>query len=169
MTSRALAVAAWESLFRAQVTVMRTLAAEFPSKQITLNEYDVLFTVSREPGRRIRLRDLNRHVLLTQPSVSRMVDRLATRGLLTKAIDPDDGRGTIVALTDEGLVLFRSVAHVHMDSISERVGGILNEHELTLLAELCDRLRGGNNSGAIDIDDNDNDNDGDGDSTDGDR
>ena len=60
MTKQAVAVAAWESLFRAQVSVMRTLAAEFPSKEISLNEYDVLFNITRAPGRRLRLKDLNR-------------------------------------------------------------------------------------------------------------
>ncbi|GAA3883427.1 hypothetical protein GCM10022381_27030 [Leifsonia kafniensis] len=143
MTRQAVAVAAWESLFRAQVAVMRTLAAEFPSKEISLNEYDVLFTVSREPERRIRLRDLNRHVLLTQPSVSRMVDRLVSRGFLDKGTDPTDGRGTIVELTPEGFALFRRVAHSHMDSITKRVGDTLNEEELTQLTALCDRLRRG--------------------------
>lgn len=43
------AVNAWESLFRAQVTVMRSLAGSFPSHEISLNEYDVLFNLSREP------------------------------------------------------------------------------------------------------------------------
>ena len=40
--SRAAAVAAWEALFRAQVSVMRSLAASFPTDEISLNEYDVL-------------------------------------------------------------------------------------------------------------------------------
>jgi len=141
VTRQAVAVAAWESLFRAQVSVMRALTAEFPSKEISLNEYDVLFTVSREPERRIRLRDLNRHVLLTQPSVSRMVDRLVSRGFLRKETDPSDGRGTIVELTPEGFTLFRRVARSHMDSITKRVGDVLSEDELTLLMDLCDRLR----------------------------
>jgi DNA-binding MarR family transcriptional regulator len=122
---------------------MRSLAAEFPSKEISLNEYDVLFTVSREPGRRIRLRDLNRHVLLTQPSVSRMVDRLVSRGFLDKGTDPADGRGTIVELTADGFALFRRVAHSHMDSITKRVGDALSEEELAQLIVLCDRLRRG--------------------------
>lgn len=150
MTRQAVAVAAWESLFRAQVSVMRALASEFPSKEISLNEYDVLFTVSREPGRRIRLRDLNRHVLLTQPSVSRMVDRLVTRGLLDKGTDPSDGRGTIVELTSEGFTLFRRVALTHMDSITKRVGDALTEDELTQLTALCDRLRDGESESASD-------------------
>ena len=141
MAERAITVAAWESLFRAQVTIMRALAAEFPSDVISLNEYDVLFNITRAPQRRLRLKELNRAVLITQPSVSRLVDRLAARGLVTKTHDPDDGRGTIVAITDEGFALFRRVAFTHMDAIDRHVGQALDENELRELTGLCDRLR----------------------------
>jgi DNA-binding MarR family transcriptional regulator len=137
------AVAAWESLFRAQVQVMRTLSTEFPSREISMNEYDVLFNLTRQPGRRARLRDLNRHVLLTQPSVSRLIDRLAARGCVEKSEDPADARGTIIAITDEGYALFRRVALTHMRTISEQVGGVLDEDELKQLTALCDKLRDG--------------------------
>jgi DNA-binding MarR family transcriptional regulator len=141
MADRATTVAAWESLFRAQVSVMRALAAEFPSDVISLNEYDVLFNITRAPGRRLRLKDLNHNVLITQPSVSRLVDRLAARGLLAKLPDPRDGRGTIVSITDEGFALFRRVAITHMDAINRQFGDSLSEDELRTLAELCNRLR----------------------------
>jgi DNA-binding MarR family transcriptional regulator len=141
MSDRALTVAAWESLFRAQVTIMRALASEFPSEIISLNEYDVLFNITRAPGRRLRLKDLNRNVLITQPSVSRLVDRLASRGLLAKTHDPEDGRGTLVAITDEGFALFRRVAITHVQAINRHVGGGLDDAELRTLTELCDRLR----------------------------
>lgn len=141
MADRAITVAAWESLFRAQVTIMRALAAEFPSEVISLNEYDVLFNITRAPGRRLRLKDLNRNVLITQPSVSRLVDRLASRGLITKLHDPSDGRGTIVAITDEGFALFRRVAISHMDAINRQFGDTLSEAELQTLTDLCTRLR----------------------------
>ena len=141
MADRATTVAAWESLFRAQVTIMRALAAEFPSEVISLNEYDVLFNISRAPGRRLRLKDLNRSVLITQPSVSRLVDRLTARGFVTKAPDPADGRGTIVGITEEGFALFRRVAISHMDAINRQFGDALSEEELRTLADLCNRLR----------------------------
>ncbi|WP_308798605.1 MarR family winged helix-turn-helix transcriptional regulator [Agromyces silvae] len=147
MADRTRTVAAWESLFRAQVAVMRALAAEFPSDVISLNEYDVLFNITRAPDRRLRLKDLNRHVLLTQPSVSRLVDRLTARGLLTKSDDPLDGRGTIVAITPEGFQLFREVAIAHMEAITRHVGSALDTDELAHLAELCDRLRVSVNGG----------------------
>ena len=141
MVDRMIAVGAWESLFRAQVAIMRSLAANFPSKEISLNEYDVMFNLSRQPDRCIRLRELNRHVLLTQPSVSRLVDRLVSRGYLHKHTDPADGRGAIIELTDAGLALFRRVAVDHMNSITQRIGETLNELELQQLTMLCDKLR----------------------------
>jgi Transcriptional regulators len=139
--TRANAVSTWESLFRAQVSVMRTLAAEFPTGEISFNEYDVLFTLSQQPERSLRLRDLNRHVLLTQPSVSRLVDRLVARGYVGKCPEPTDARGTVIRLTDAGFETFRRVAVDHMASITRRVGGALNPAEMAQLAALSDKLR----------------------------
>jgi DNA-binding MarR family transcriptional regulator len=134
-------LAAWESLFRAQVTVLRQLSREFPTGDISFNEYDVLFNLSRQDGRRLRIRDLSRHLLLTQPSVSRMVDRLVGKGLVTKESDPGDGRGTFVCLTDAGYALFRRVAVSHAASINRHVGTALSTRELEQLTALTDRIR----------------------------
>jgi DNA-binding MarR family transcriptional regulator len=141
VSEKSLAVDAWEALFRAQVSVLRQLNAEFPTGLLSFNEYDVLFNLSRQQGRRLRLRDLNRHLLLTQPSVSRLVDRLVERGLVTKEADPGDGRGTIVCLSDAGHDLFRRVAVTHAETIWRRVGGALSISELEQLTALSDKLR----------------------------
>ncbi len=142
MTDKSLAIDAWEALFRAQVSVLRQLNAEFPSSEISFTEYDVLLNLSRAPERRMRIRDLIPHLLLSQPSVSRLIDRLAARGLVEKLPDENDARGTIVALTADGWELFKRVAVVHADSIARRVGGALTPDELEQLAALCRRLRG---------------------------
>lgn len=143
MSDSATAVTAWEALFRAQVSVMRQLSAEFPAGDISLNDYDVLFTLSRAPKRRLRIRNLGENLLITQPSVSRLIDRLASRGLVSKAPDPDDGRGVIVELTEAGFAAFRRAAAHHMESITDRLGGALSHHELVQLTDLCNRLRAG--------------------------
>jgi len=139
--SSRLVVDAWEALFRAQVSVVRDLRDGFTGTGLSMNEYDVLFNVHREPERRIRLRDLNRNVLITQSSVSRLVDRLVARGFLVKCDDESDGRGTVVGLTAEGTAIFRRVAALHVAGINERLGGTLTDDELRMLASLCDRLR----------------------------
>jgi DNA-binding MarR family transcriptional regulator len=140
MTKPVSPVAAWESLFRAQVAVMRQISSEFPSDVISLNEYDVLFTLSLAENRTLRIRELNENVLLTQPSISRLVDRLAARGLVTKLTDPNDGRGTLVALTETGFALFRDAAHIHGRSIASRMSKALSPDELTELERLTRKL-----------------------------
>ncbi|WP_253206209.1 MarR family winged helix-turn-helix transcriptional regulator [Curtobacterium aetherium] len=140
-SEKATAVAAWESLFRAQVTVMRNLNTEFPSAEISFNEYDVCFNLSTQPGRRCRMRDLTGHLLLTQPSVSRLVDRLAAKGIVEKQPDPTDARGVIVALTAHGFDVYRAVAVQHASTIAAQVGAGLDDAELRTLTELCTKLR----------------------------
>ncbi len=142
MSERSEAVDAWEALYRAQVAVLRQLLAEFPHGEVSFNEYDVLFNLYRQPGHRLRIRDLNRHILLTQPSVSRLLDRLAARGLVRKSSDPNDARGTIVTLTDAGLEAFRRIGVQHSASISRRMG-VLDAAELHELTRLTDKLRSG--------------------------
>lgn len=140
MSEKSEALEAWEALFRAQVTVLRLLNTEMPD-ELSLNEYDVLFNLSRQEGNRLRLRDLTRHLFLTQPSVSRLVGRLAERGLVCKEADPGDGRGTVVCMTAEGAETFRRVAVVHAESIRKYVGGALDADEMRQLQQLTDKLR----------------------------
>jgi len=142
VSERATAVEAWEALYRAQVAVLRQLLAEFPHDEVSFTEYDVLFNLYRQPGYGLRIRDLNRHLLLTQPSVSRLLDRLASRGLVRKSSDPSDARGTIVTLTEAGLDVFRRIGTQHSASISNRMS-VLDAAELDELARLSDKLRAG--------------------------
>jgi DNA-binding MarR family transcriptional regulator len=143
VSEKSVAVDAWESLFRAQVAVLRELNAVFPTDEVSFTEYDVLFNLSKQPKRQTRIRDLNSQLLLTQPSVSRLIDRLVARGLVEKVNDPSDARGRIVRLTDTGFGVFRRVGVRHAEAIAARVGGALSADELTELAELCDKLRAG--------------------------
>ena len=134
------AVAAWEALFRAQVAVIRELGREFPTGEISFNEYDVLFNLSRQEDRALRIRDLSKHLLLTQPSVSRMVDRLAAKGLVRKESAPGDGRGTFVCLTEEGYSLYRRVAVTHAKSIESHLGSALGQEDLVTLRTLTEQI-----------------------------
>ncbi len=141
MSDAALAVDAWESLFRTQVVVMRQLTAEFPSGEVTMGDYDALFTLSRAENRRLRIKTLAENMLLTQPSVSRLIERLATRGLVNKLSDPEDGRGVIVELTPHGYDVFRRAAVRHMEGIVSRLTSALSADELRQLTELTTKLR----------------------------
>lgn len=141
MTDRRLAVDAWESLFRAQHEVFAGLRGDFDETGLSQAEYDVLLTVTRGEGMTARLRDVTSNMLISQPSVSRLVDRMVARGLLSKCADPDDGRGTLVRATEAGAASFRRIATIHGASIAERMSR-LSDEELRQLRDLTAKLRG---------------------------
>jgi DNA-binding MarR family transcriptional regulator len=138
-----LAVDAWESLLRAQVSLMKEFADDFRGASVSMQEYDVLYTLTGCPDGRSRLRDLADHVRLSQPGLSRLVERMEVDGLVSRRRDPQDGRGTLVALTDRGREAQRTVGRVHAASIVARVTGSLSSAEQAELARLCTKLREG--------------------------
>jgi DNA-binding MarR family transcriptional regulator len=140
MANRHLAVDAWESLFRAQHEVFSEVSADFRGTGLEQAEYDVLLTVTRAPEMTARLRDVTSLMLVSQPSVSRLVDRMVTRGLVTKCPDPEDGRGALVRATEEGAAAFRRIATQHARTISERMSR-LDDDELRTLRDLTAKLR----------------------------
>ena len=140
MTDRKLALEAWEGLFRAQHELFMAMSADFENTPITQSEYDVLLTVARAPGMTARLRDVTTNMLISQPSVSRLVDRMVARGLITKSADPEDGRGSILTATDAGARSFREVATAHSRSIVEHMS-TLDDEELRDLRRLTEKLR----------------------------
>ncbi|WP_246117467.1 MarR family winged helix-turn-helix transcriptional regulator [Cellulomonas composti] len=127
-------------MFRAQVVLVRRFQRD-DWGGLSMREYDVLFTLSRLPGRSARLRDLLEGTLLSQPSLSRLVERLEQDGLVTRAPAPDDARGVVVTLTDEGVRMQRDIGRRHARRIAELVGGALDGDELAELTRLTDKLR----------------------------
>jgi DNA-binding MarR family transcriptional regulator len=130
---------AWEALLSAHASLMREFGAQDVWEDLSVKEYDVLYTLSKCPEP-IRLTELNRHVLLSQPALSRMVDRLADRGLVSRTTDPSDGRGVRLALTEQGSGAQRRVGRRHGRSVARAMLTELSPAELRQLAELCGRL-----------------------------
>ncbi|MBX5443365.1 MAG: MarR family transcriptional regulator [Solirubrobacteraceae bacterium] len=53
--------------------------------------------------------ELAAHERIQRPTVARLLGRLEAEGLVDRAPDPDDGRSSLVSITDEGRRLLREV------------------------------------------------------------
>ena len=130
---------AWEALPTAHSSLMRQFNAQDVWEDLSMKEYDVLYTLSKCPEP-IRPTDLNQHVLLSQPALSRMVDRLADRGLIGREPDPADGRGVRLALTGPGLELQRRIGRRHARGVARAMTAELTPAELRQLEEISLKL-----------------------------
>jgi DNA-binding MarR family transcriptional regulator len=142
MASRTrLANDAWEALLSAHARLMKQFAAEDIWRDLSMREYDVLYTLSkrREP---VRMGELHRQVLLSQPALSRMVDRLVERGLIARCPDPADGRGVRLSLTAAGREIQHQIGWRHARSVARALAAELGPDELRQLATIGWRLAG---------------------------
>ncbi|HEX6932749.1 MAG TPA: MarR family transcriptional regulator [Streptosporangiaceae bacterium] len=130
---------AWEALMSAHAVLMKRFGAEDIWRDVTMREYDVLYTLSKCPEP-IRISELNRHVLLSQPALSRLVQRLARRGLIASTADDADGRGVLVSLTEAGRVLQRRIGRQHARSVARTMTAALSRGEIRELDVICVKL-----------------------------
>jgi len=130
---------AWEALLSAHAALMKQFAAEDIWAELSMREYDVLYTLSKcdDP---VRIGELNRHVLLSQPALSRLVHRLAGQGLIECHADPSDGRSVRVSLTDAGRALQRQVGRRHARSVARALTAALDRGDLRRLETIGRKL-----------------------------
>jgi DNA-binding MarR family transcriptional regulator len=136
-TNAVLANTAWESLVRAQATIVRELSRDGAWDELTASEYGVLYALSAGPSRGLRISDLQDDVLLTQAGMSRLIARLEKRGLVTRGPDPDDARACRIMFTPAGADAQRRVGTAHARHVADVMNRTLTRDQLRQLNELC--------------------------------
>ena len=112
----------WRALMRIVLSLPRRLDSDLVrTTGVTANEYTTLMCLSEAPDRELRMADLANAAALSASRMTRLVDDLQSRGLVTKRASSDDGRGNIAKLTPAGLTKLKKAWPVHLASVRERV------------------------------------------------
>jgi DNA-binding MarR family transcriptional regulator len=136
-----LANEAWEVLFRAQATIAAELTAGDAWGDLVPSDYGVLYALSTARTG-LRMSELSRDVLLSQAGLSRLVARLEARGLIERETDPEDARARILRLSKAGVHLQRRVGAKHGRHVAEALSSRLDNDQLTMLKDQCERILG---------------------------
>ncbi|MDV3130324.1 MarR family winged helix-turn-helix transcriptional regulator [Mycobacterium sp. 21AC1] len=132
---------AWTGLVALMLLLPGKLESPLREVDLTLFEYLALSHISEAPDRRIRMSDL---AFLASGSLSRLsnvVKRFEARGWVTRSPDPDDGRYTLVSLTDTGHRLVVDAAPIHLRAVREFVLDPLTSTDLAALTRIAAKLR----------------------------
>ena len=104
-------------------------------------EADLLVLLDEAPEHRLRMADVSVALRLSKSGVTRMVDRLAERGLVVRAACPKDRRVVYAGLTEEGQQVAAVAAPVLATGVAQQFAGRLSAADLDeLTAALRDLL-----------------------------
>jgi DNA-binding MarR family transcriptional regulator len=132
---------AWVHMLKAHASLTRSMDADLRQRHgLTLNDYEVLLLLAKEPEGRLRRVDLAERVLLTQSGITRLLDGLESSGFVDRAKCASDARVSYAEITPEGARKLSDAAESHVANVRDLFEEHYSSAELATLAELLGRL-----------------------------
>jgi DNA-binding MarR family transcriptional regulator len=126
----------WRAFMKAVTVVPRVLYADLEeAERLDGSEYKVLLHLSEAKGRRMRMSELAAVVALSESAMTRIVDRLATEGLVKRVRFDEDSRVVLAVLTDAGLRRLKHAYPTHLAGVRRYVIDHLAGFDLGALAK----------------------------------
>jgi DNA-binding MarR family transcriptional regulator len=109
---------AWTGFLRAHSRIAKALDRELAAAHdLPLSEYDVLVQLAVTDEGRLRMSDLAEAIVLSPSGLTRLVDRLARRGLLRRERCQSDSRVVYATITTAGFEKLLEATPTHLDGV----------------------------------------------------
>lgn len=132
---------AWYQLLRVYGRVSERMAKQLAARDhIPSGWYDVLLTLEKAPGGRLRMSELADAVILSRSGLTRLVDRLEREGLLGREGCPGDKRGSYAVITEAGLAARLAAWPVLQRAMSELFAAHISDEEARVLERALKRV-----------------------------
>ena len=127
----------WLVLMKAHRTLKRHAERSIQALDMCLSDFAILEALLHKGPQSVR--DLGRRIDLTSGSMTTAIDRLETRGLVTRADHATDRRTWVIHLTPDGRTLISKVFAGHEQAMDRAMRG-LSKTERATLTDLLKQL-----------------------------
>lgn len=132
---------AWQAYRRMFLLLNAQLARDLGQDSgLSEPDYDVLSSLGAGPRHRRRISDLADHMLWSRSRLSHHLARMEKRGLVMREECDTDGRGAIVALTEDGLLTLDKAAPLHVESVRRHFIDLLEPEQIDAFAGIGERV-----------------------------
>jgi len=107
---------------------------------LSLTEYEILVRLSERPARQMRMAQLADALAHSRSRVTHTVTRMEKAGLVYRTSSPEDGRGIVCRLTDQGYDLLVSAAHVHVAGVRDYLVDRVEPADFAALGRVMDAV-----------------------------
>lgn len=110
------------------------------SHGISLGEYEILVRLSERPGRQMRMAALADALAHSRSRTTHTVGRMERAGLVLRSHSPDDGRGVLATMTDQGLELLEDAAPGHVAAVRENLVDLVDHRDFHALGRVMNSV-----------------------------
>ncbi|MEZ0364971.1 MarR family winged helix-turn-helix transcriptional regulator [Mycobacterium sp. pUA109] len=131
----------WQSFLDAALRLYATLNRRLSdSHELSLVDVRVLEMLDSSADGSARMRDLAETLISLPSRLTRQVGRLEAQGLVRRGASPDDRRGVVAIITDDGRAALRRAMLTYAHSVRAYFLSPLTRSQLTSLGENCGRI-----------------------------
>ena|ERR1700761_3909290 len=126
-----------DSTLRLYATLNRRLTE---AHQLSLFDVRVLDVLDHSPTGCARMGDLAEALASLPSRLTRQIRRLEGLGLVRRETSPEDRRGVVAAITDDGRVIAQEAVATYADGIRAHFLGPLSRSQVVAVGENCRRI-----------------------------
>lgn len=126
-----------DSALRVYATVNKSLVEQH---HLTLNDVRLLDMLDKSPTGSARMGDLADKLMSLPSRVTRQIRRLEMQGLVRRGASPDDGRGVLASITDDGRTQVREAMITYSAGVRTFFLGRLSRPQIAAMGENCRRV-----------------------------
>ena len=134
---------AWENFLDAALrlygSLNRTLSE---SHKLTLVDVRLLVILDKSETGSSRMGDLADQLLSLPSRVTRQIRRLEDAGLVQREASPEDGRGVLARITEQGRDVVASAIVTYAEAVRQRFLAPLTRPQINAMGENCRRVSG---------------------------
>jgi DNA-binding MarR family transcriptional regulator len=107
---------------------------------LSLVEYEILVRLSEREGRKMRMAQLADALAHSRSRVTHTVTRMEKDGLVVRGSSPEDGRGVVAAMTDQGWDLLVRMAPLHVGGVREHLFDLVSREDFAAVGRVMNAV-----------------------------
>ena len=107
---------------------------------LSLVEYEILVRLSEREGRWMRMAQLADALAHSRSRVTHTVARMEDAGLVTREKSPEDGRGVVCRMTDDGWDLLVRIAPLHVTGVRANLVDLVSREDFAAVGRVMNAV-----------------------------
>ncbi|MSO15501.1 MAG: MarR family transcriptional regulator [Ilumatobacteraceae bacterium] len=132
---------AWRSFITTTGDLLRAIERELEPFDLDMGDYQLLVMLSEAPEKQLRMSDLADALRLTRGGLTRRMEGVVKKKLVSRVQSSEDGRVAFAQMTAKGVATLNAVAPEHVETVRRLMIDLLTPAEVKAVGTAFSKIR----------------------------